>query len=138
MLSTHFSMSLMTRQFTAIFWMNISSQKKVFKMIKTLYKQRKSSLLWLCTLIVKCLKLELKSISDESCLFTDANDILMFFYVNDVIFAFKIDREKITNELIIRLNTMFVFRNLNEIKHFLEIKIIIQDENDDDRTVHLV
>jgi hypothetical protein len=62
----------------------------------------------------------------------------MFFYVNDVIFAFRIDREKITDELIIRLNMMFEFKNLKEIKHFLEIKIIIQDENDDDRTVYLV
>jgi hypothetical protein len=62
----------------------------------------------------------------------------MFFYVNDVIFAFRTDREKATDELIARLNTMFEFRNLEEIKHFLEIKIIIQDENDDDRTVYLV
>ncbi len=33
---------------------------------------------------------------------------------------------------------MFEFRNLEEIKHFLEIRIIIQDENDDDRAVYLV
>ncbi len=77
-------------------------------------------------------------IPGEPCLFTDENDILMFFYVNDVIFAFRTDREKATDELIARLNTMFEFRNLEEIKHFLEIKIIIQDENDDDRTVYLV
>jgi hypothetical protein len=63
----------------------------------------------------------------------------MFFYVNDVIFAFRTDRGKATDELIARLNTMFEFRNLEEIKHFLEIRVIIQDENDDDeRTVYLV
>jgi hypothetical protein len=61
----------------------------------------------------------------------------MFFYVYDVIFAFRIDREKVTDELIVRLNTMFEFRNLEEIKHFLEIRIIIQDESDD-RAVYLV
>jgi hypothetical protein len=61
----------------------------------------------------------------------------MFFYVNDVIFAFKIDRRKITNELIARLNTMFEFRNLEKIKHFLEIRVIIQDENND-RAIYLV
>jgi hypothetical protein len=55
----------------------------------------------------------------------------MFFYVNDVIFAFRIDREKITNELIVRLNTMFEFRDLEKIKHFLEIRVIIQDESND-------
>jgi hypothetical protein len=32
---------------------------------------------------------------------------------------------------------MFEFRNLEEIKHFLEIRVIIQDENND-RTVYLV
>jgi uncharacterized protein (UPF0147 family) len=61
----------------------------------------------------------------------------MFFYVNDVIFAFRIDRRKVTDELIARLNTMFEFRNLEEIKHFLEIRVIIQDESDD-RAVYLV
>jgi hypothetical protein len=99
--------------------------EKVFRVIRILYEQRKSSLLWLRTLTAKCLELELKSISDESCLFTDENDILMFFYVNDVIFAFRIDREKVIDELIIRLNKMFEFENLKKIKHFLEIRIII-------------
>jgi hypothetical protein len=51
----------------------------------------------------------------------------MFFYVNDVIFAFRTDRRKVTDELIARLNTMFEFRNLEEIKHFLEIRVIIKN-----------
>jgi hypothetical protein len=61
----------------------------------------------------------------------------MFFYVNDVIFAFRIDRKKVTDELIARLNTMFEFRDLEEINHFLEIRVIIQDENDD-RAVYFI
>jgi hypothetical protein len=47
------------------------------------------------------------------------------------------NRQQAADELIIRLNTMFEFRDLEEIKHFLEIRIIIQDE-DDDRAVYLV
>jgi hypothetical protein len=86
-------------------------QEQVFKMIRILYEQRKSSLLWLRTLIAKYFEFELKSISDESCLFIDENDILMFFYVNDVIFAYKMNRQQTTNELIIRLNIIFEFRN---------------------------
>jgi hypothetical protein len=62
----------------------------------------------------------------------------MFFYVNDVIFAYRVDRQETADQLIARLNKMFEFRDLEEIKHFLEIRIIIQDENDDDRTVYLV
>ncbi len=61
----------------------------------------------------------------------------MFFYVDDVIFAYKVNRQQTANELIIRLNTMFEFRNLEKIKHFLEVRIIIQDESDD-RAVYLV
>jgi hypothetical protein len=61
----------------------------------------------------------------------------MFFYVNDVIFAYRINHQKTADQLIARLNKMFEFRNLEEIKHFLEIRIIIQDENDD-RAVYLV
>ncbi len=101
--------------------------EKVFRIIKALYDQRESSLLWLRILIAKCLELDLKSISDESCLFIDENEVFMFFYVNDVIFVYKMNRQQTTNDLITRLNKMFEFRNLEEIKHFLEIRIIIQD-----------
>jgi hypothetical protein len=48
-----------------------------------------------------------------------------------------VNRQQTANELIIRLNTMFEFRNLEKIKHFLEVRIIIQDESDD-RAVYLV
>jgi hypothetical protein len=48
------------------------------------------------------------------------------------------NRQQTADELIIRLNTMFEFRDLKKIKHFLEIRVIIQDENDNDRTVYLV
>jgi hypothetical protein len=47
------------------------------------------------------------------------------------------NRQQTADELITRLNTMFEFRDLEEIKHFLEIRIIIQDENND-RAVYLV
>jgi hypothetical protein len=57
--------------------------------------------------------------------------------VNDVIFAYRVDRQKTTDQLIVRLNKMFEFRDLKEIKHFLEIRVIIQDESDD-RAVYLV
>jgi hypothetical protein len=66
---------------------------KIYKMIRVLYDQRKSLLLWLRLLTVKCLELELKLISNESCLFIDENDIIMFFFVNDLIFAYRPDRE---------------------------------------------
>jgi hypothetical protein len=71
---------------------------KIYRIIRTLYEQRKLSLLWLRFLTVKCLQVGLRSISDESCLFTDENDIIMFFYVNDLIFAYRLDRESAIEE----------------------------------------
>jgi hypothetical protein len=68
--------------------------KKILKLFRTLYKQKKSSLLWLRILIDKCIKFELNSIFDEFCLFSNDNEILIFFYVNDIVFAFIASRKK--------------------------------------------
>ncbi len=67
-------------------------QSKCYRVIKVLYDQRKSSLLWLRILIIKCLELRLKLISEKSCLFI-ANDVIMFFYVNDIMFAYRTNRK---------------------------------------------
>jgi hypothetical protein len=53
--------------------------KKILKLLRALYKQRKSSLLWLRILIDKCVEFELNSIFNEFCLFSNDNEILMFF-----------------------------------------------------------
>ena len=52
----------------------------------------------------------------------------MFFYVDDIIFAFKTDRRQTTETLINQMKKMFECRELDEIIHFLEIKMIIRDE----------
>ncbi len=74
--------------------------KKILKLLRALYDQRKSLLLWLRILIDKCIKLELNSIFDEFCLFSNDNEILMFFYVNDIVFAFTASRKKNAENLI--------------------------------------
>jgi hypothetical protein len=68
--------------------------KKILKLLRALYDQRKSLLLWLRILINKCIKFELSSIFDEFCLFSNDNEILMFFYVNDIILTFKTSRKR--------------------------------------------
>jgi hypothetical protein len=59
--------------------------KKILKLFRVLYDQRKLSLLWLRILIDKCIKFELNFIFNEFCLFSNDNEILMFFYVNDIV-----------------------------------------------------
>ncbi len=98
--------------------------KKILKLLRALYEQRKSFLLWLRILIDKCIELELNSIFDELCLFSNDNEILMFFYVNDIVFAFTASRKKDAENLIRRLKNIFDMRDLNSLNFFLDVRIL--------------
>jgi hypothetical protein len=98
--------------------------KKILKLLRALYDQRKSSLLWLRILIDKCIEFELNFILDEFCLFFDDNEILMFFYVNDIVFAFIASRKKDAENLIRRLKDIFDMKNLNSLNFFLDVRIL--------------
>ncbi len=98
--------------------------KKILKLFRVLYEQRKSSLLWLRILIDKCIKFELNSIFDEFCLFSNDNEILMFFNVNDIVFAFITSRKKNAKNLIRRLKDIFDMRNLNSLNFFFDVRIL--------------
>ncbi len=98
--------------------------KKILKLLRALYEQRKSLLLWLRILIDKCIELELNSNFDEFCLFSNDNEILMFFYVNDIVFAFIASRKKDAKNLIRRLKDIFHMRNLNSSNFFLDVRIL--------------
>jgi hypothetical protein len=98
--------------------------EKVIKVIRALYEQRKSSLLWLRMLIIKCLEMRFRSISKESCLFIDRDEIFMFFYVDDIVFAYRVDRKHAAELLISKLKDIFEMRNLDILKFFLDVRII--------------
>ncbi len=74
-------------------------------------------------MIIKCLELRLKLISEESCLFI-ADDVIMFFYVNDIMFAYRTNRKRTAEDLIARLKSIFEMRDMRQMKFFLEIRII--------------
>ncbi len=98
--------------------------KKILKLLRALYDQRKSFLLWLRILINKCIEFELNSIFDEFCLFSNDNEILMFFYVNDIVFAFTASRKKDAKNLIRDIKNIFEMRNLNSLNFFLDVRIL--------------
>ncbi len=100
--------------------------KKILKLLRALYDQRKSSLLWLRILIDKCIELDLNSIFDEFCLFSNDNEIRMFFYMNDIVFAFTASRKKNAKNLIRRLKDIFDMRNLDSLNFFLDVWILQQ------------
>jgi hypothetical protein len=98
--------------------------KKILKLLRALYNSRKSFLLWLRILMNKCIEFELNFIFDEFYLFSNDNEILMFFYVNDIIFAFTASRKKDAENLIRRLKDIFDMRNLNSLNFFLDVRIL--------------
>ncbi len=98
--------------------------KKILKLLRALYDQRKSLLLWLRILIDKFIELKLNIFFNEFCLFFDDNEILMFFYVNDIIFAFKASRKRNAKNLIRRLKDIFDMRNLDSLNFFLDVRIL--------------
>jgi hypothetical protein len=98
--------------------------KKILKLFWALYDQEKSFVLWLRILIDKCIEFELNSIFDEFCLFLNDDEILMFFYVNDIVFAFTASRKKDAKNLIRRLKNIFHMRNLDSLNFFLDVQIL--------------
>jgi hypothetical protein len=48
----------------------------------------------------------------------------MFFYVNDIVFAFTASREKDAENLIRRLKDIFDMRNLDSLNFFLDVRIL--------------
>jgi hypothetical protein len=75
-------------------------------------------------LIDKCIEFELNSIFDEFCLFSNDNEILMFFYVDDIVFAFAESRKKDAKNLIRRLKDIFDMRDLDSLNFFLDVRIL--------------
>ncbi len=98
--------------------------KKILKLFRALYNQRKLFLLWLQILIDKCIEFELNFIFDEFCLFSNDNEIFMFFYMNDIIFAFIASRKKDAKILIRRLKNIFDMKDLNSLNLFLDVRIL--------------
>ncbi len=75
-------------------------------------------------MIDKCIEFELNSIFDEFCLFSNDNEILMFFYVDDIVFAFAESRKKDAKNLIRRLKDIFDMRDLDSLNFFLDVRIL--------------
>jgi hypothetical protein len=98
--------------------------EKVIKIIRALYEQRKSFLLWLRMLITKCLQMRLQSMSRKFCLFINRDEIFMFFYVDDIVFACRADKEHAAELLINKLKDIFEMRDLDTLKFFLRMRVI--------------
>jgi hypothetical protein len=63
--------------------------EKCLLLIRVLYEFRKSSLLWLKKFTQIFISLNMQQISNEFCLFIDYQNIILFFYVNDIVIIFR-------------------------------------------------
>jgi hypothetical protein len=48
----------------------------------------------------------------------------MFFYVNDIVFAFTASREKDAKNVIRRLKDLFDMKDLNSLNFFFDVRIL--------------
>jgi hypothetical protein len=72
--------------------------------------------------------MRLQPIPGKPCLFTNRDGIFMFFYVDDIVFAYRVDRQRAAELLISKLKDIFEMRDLDTLKFFLRMRVIQQPE----------
>jgi hypothetical protein len=71
----------------------------------------------------------MQQISDELCFFIDYQNIILFFYVNNIVIICDSYRASDMKRLVQRLNARFELRNMSELKLFLDVRIIRDDRD---------
>ena len=68
--------------------------------------------------------LDLQQISEESCLFIDYHEIILFFYVDDIVFIFVSNRTLNVDILVQKLKQRFDLRDMSQLRFFLDVRVI--------------
>ena len=84
---------------------------------------------------MKCIKFELYQIFEKSCFFINNDEIIFFFYVDDIVIAYKTNRANQMHDYVKRFKNVFKIKNFEKMKFFLKIKII---RNFDQNTVAIM
>jgi hypothetical protein len=71
----------------------------------------------------------MQQISDELCLFIDYQNIILFFYVNDIVIIFRSFKASNVKRLVQKLNARFELRDMSELKFFLDVRKIRDDRD---------
>ena len=96
---------------------------KVLKLNKTLYGLRRSPLLWQRKLTNEIKKLDFKEIPQEPCV-VQKDGIIGFFYVDNIVFAFKKDRDNEVKKIVESLLRALTIKVVGELKWFLRLYVI--------------
>uniref|UniRef100_A0A093V6S6 Copia protein n=1 Tax=Talaromyces marneffei PM1 TaxID=1077442 RepID=A0A093V6S6_TALMA len=95
----------------------------ILKLNKALYGLRTSPLQWQRTLTESLQKLGFKSVPHEPCCMIKSG-ILIFFYVDDIVLAYKKDKEKEARSLMNNLKKEYTITGGEELQWFLGIRVI--------------
>lgn len=100
-----------------------SKQSKLFKLNKMLYNLHWSFLLWQQKLTKKMKKFGFKEIPQEPCII-QKNDVICFFYVNNIVFIFKKDQRKKIKQIVDLLLKTLTIERKRKLKWFLRLYMI--------------
>ena len=98
-------------------------QGKVLKLNRALYGLRRSPLLWQQKLTDEMKKLGFKEIPQEPCV-VQKNGIICFFYMDDIVFAFKKDQRDKVERTVAWLSKALTIERKEELKWFLGLHVI--------------
>ena len=87
----------------------------ILQLRKALYGLRKSPLLWQKELISTFKNLEFKKIPQKSYVMIN-KDVIIFFYVNDIVIYYRKKDEKMAKTAIIGLKTRYAMNELESLK----------------------
>ncbi|KAI0998917.1 hypothetical protein K3495_g9279 [Podosphaera aphanis] len=95
----------------------------VLRLLRGLYGLRKSPKLWLGLLSGTLSDIGLHQVPEQPCVYTDFRGILIFFFVEDLVFMFPEKRRGDTMQILKKLTDKFEFRVLGELEWFLGVRI---------------
>lgn len=99
------------------------SPGKVLHLHKALYGLRQSPLLWQKELTAALHALGFQSIPHEPCILIK-NGILVFFYVDDIVFAYRKEDTAVAQDLTSQLRQKYQLTGGNNLQWFLGIKVL--------------
>jgi hypothetical protein len=96
---------------------------KGLKLNRALYGLRRSPILWQKTFYSSLIEIGFTPVPHEPCCLMH-NGILIFFYVDDIVVAYKKDREPLVQKMIQKLKQQFNLDGGSELQWFLGIRVI--------------
>jgi hypothetical protein len=95
----------------------------ILKLNRALYGLRRSPILWQRLFYSSLLDIGFRPVPHEPCCVTH-DGILIFFYVDDIVVAYKKDREPVVHEMLRKLKQQYHLDGGSELQWFLGIRVI--------------